>query len=346
VINLSAAEVARKKEGACTEFAYFLTALLRAQDIPARAVTGLILLPGEREIAHHAWVEAWCDDAWYRLDAAQFALGSRSVYMKLGVLDDGAEVRPPQLPPIRRVEVLEVAPPEDTRTGAPVFPEPQYRQYNQLINRNAFHAGVYRGKALMIACTGNSPSIDPDVPYFLKSASEILGLPSELEPFPYQSHNTFDRLNLFIGLRRLERGEERRIIEKRFGKQTAALYSLGLLWQRAQLLIFLDGIDDLKKSAREELAAVCKTAGIPSELAGELDQLLRQSPPPQQEKQFEAAMDRLKEKVVAFAIGEDGKLDSLNEKKRSSFPEKGPVDGKKDVIPHEVPPAKIGPKVP
>jgi hypothetical protein len=346
VINLSAAEVARKKEGACTEFAYFLTALLRAQDIPARAVTGLLLLPGEREFAHHAWVEAWCDDSWYRLDSAQFALGSRSVYVKLGILDDGAEVRPPQFPPIRRVEVLEVAPTADMGMEALVFPEPEYRLYNQLINRNAFQAGVHRGKALMIACTGNSPSLDPDVPYFLKNATEILGLPRELEPFPYQSHNTFDRLNLFIGLRRLERGEERRVIEKRFGKQTAALYRLGLLWQRARLLVFLDGIDDIKKSAREELAEVCKTAALPTALAQELDQLLRQSPTPQQERQFEAAMDRFKENVVEFAIGEDGKLDSANEKKPASVPEKGPGDGKKDVRPREAPPAKIIPKVP
>lgn len=73
----SAAEVARTRRGDCTEHAVLLAALLRAEGIPSRVVSGLIYAPrfaGERDIfAYHMWAQAYLDrgdgPAWVDLDA-------------------------------------------------------------------------------------------------------------------------------------------------------------------------------------------------------------------------------------------------------------------------------------
>jgi hypothetical protein len=58
----SAAEVARSREGDCSEHAVLLAAMLRADGIPARVVSGLVYVPefvGERNIfGYHMWTQA------------------------------------------------------------------------------------------------------------------------------------------------------------------------------------------------------------------------------------------------------------------------------------------------
>ncbi len=69
----SAAEVARDREGDCTEHAVLTTAMLRAQGIPARIATGLVLVDefaGQKSIfGYHMWSQGLIDGAWVDFDA-------------------------------------------------------------------------------------------------------------------------------------------------------------------------------------------------------------------------------------------------------------------------------------
>lgn len=56
------------KEAFCGGKSRLLTALLRASNIPARLVGGLILTPGSKKTTH-VWVEAWVNGAWVPFDA-------------------------------------------------------------------------------------------------------------------------------------------------------------------------------------------------------------------------------------------------------------------------------------
>lgn len=69
-----ASRVAALKSGDCTEHAVLLAALLRASQIPARVVFGVVVALGpETEFAAgHAWVEAAEKGKWQRFDAALF----------------------------------------------------------------------------------------------------------------------------------------------------------------------------------------------------------------------------------------------------------------------------------
>lgn len=74
----SAAEVAITAQGDCTEHAVLLAALLRAQGIPSRTVSGLIyvdrFLETDHIFAYHMWTQAWLNpdgqgSRWMDLDA-------------------------------------------------------------------------------------------------------------------------------------------------------------------------------------------------------------------------------------------------------------------------------------
>jgi hypothetical protein len=69
----SASETARSQQGDCTEHAVLLTALFRANGIPARIATGLIYAEQFADRKHvfgwHMWAQAWIDGAWWDFDA-------------------------------------------------------------------------------------------------------------------------------------------------------------------------------------------------------------------------------------------------------------------------------------
>ncbi len=65
----TAAEVARQREGDCTEHAVLLAALCRAAGIPARVAAGLVYLPHRRAFFFHMWTEAYVDGRFIPLDA-------------------------------------------------------------------------------------------------------------------------------------------------------------------------------------------------------------------------------------------------------------------------------------
>ena len=79
----SAADVARSREGDCTEHAVLLAALCRARKIPARVAVGLVYYRQAGGFAYHMWNEVWIRDRWVALDATLGAGGIGAAHLKI-----------------------------------------------------------------------------------------------------------------------------------------------------------------------------------------------------------------------------------------------------------------------
>jgi hypothetical protein len=64
----TASEVAKSREGDCTEHALFLAALARARGMPARVAVGLVYVEGLQAMAYHMWAEVYVDRRWIPID--------------------------------------------------------------------------------------------------------------------------------------------------------------------------------------------------------------------------------------------------------------------------------------
>jgi len=86
----SAAEVARSREGDCTEHAVFLMALCRARGIPARAAIGLVYMEGAGAFGYHLWTEVYVDKRWIPIDGtlAQGGIGAGHLKIAQSSLKD------------------------------------------------------------------------------------------------------------------------------------------------------------------------------------------------------------------------------------------------------------------
>jgi hypothetical protein len=79
----TAAEVARHREGDCTEHAVLLAALARARGIPARVSIGLVYSPATQSFVFHMWNELWTGQRWMPLDATLGRGGIGAAHLKL-----------------------------------------------------------------------------------------------------------------------------------------------------------------------------------------------------------------------------------------------------------------------
>ena len=79
----SAAEVAEKMEGDCTEHAVLLAAMLRTKGIPSRVVVGLVYADRLYAFGGHMWTEANLDGRWIPLDATLGKGGIGAAHIKL-----------------------------------------------------------------------------------------------------------------------------------------------------------------------------------------------------------------------------------------------------------------------
>ena len=77
-----ASKVAKTKSGDCTEYAVLTTALARHVNLPARYITGIVLLEEAQSVQAfgHAWTEVWHDGNWKILDAALFGVKSTQLF--------------------------------------------------------------------------------------------------------------------------------------------------------------------------------------------------------------------------------------------------------------------------
>lgn len=79
----SAAEVARQREGDCTEHAVLLAAMLRAKGIPSRVAVGLVYADSLKALGGHMWTEVFLDGEWYPLDGTLGLGGVAAGHLKL-----------------------------------------------------------------------------------------------------------------------------------------------------------------------------------------------------------------------------------------------------------------------
>jgi transglutaminase-like putative cysteine protease len=80
----SAAEVARTRQGDCTEHAVLTAALCRARGIPARMLFGLVYVSSPASFAFHMWNEVWIDGAWVPIDATLGRAGVPPTHLIMG----------------------------------------------------------------------------------------------------------------------------------------------------------------------------------------------------------------------------------------------------------------------
>ena len=79
----SAAEVAKSREGDCSEHAVLLAATCRARGIPARVIIGLVYSVPEGGFLYHMWNEVWIEDRWIPLDATLGRGGIGAAHLKI-----------------------------------------------------------------------------------------------------------------------------------------------------------------------------------------------------------------------------------------------------------------------
>jgi hypothetical protein len=125
-----ASEVARHREGDCTEHAVLLTALMRRYHLPARVVLGFVIARSTNQlplIAGHAWTEVHDHRGWQLADAALGQVGSDPanasspfIYLPVQMLareDAAFQLNLLNTPGVWQVERAEVARP--TKPEAP-----------------------------------------------------------------------------------------------------------------------------------------------------------------------------------------------------------------------------------
>lgn len=84
---LPARNIIASRSGDCTEHTILSVALLRANNIPARAVVGMILVPyfrGKKNVfVYHMWAEAWQGGRWRLVDATRPGKKEENRYIAL-----------------------------------------------------------------------------------------------------------------------------------------------------------------------------------------------------------------------------------------------------------------------
>jgi hypothetical protein len=87
----SAAEVARSRQGDCTEHALLTAAICRSAGIPARVVCGLVYADaiGEKKnvFGAHMWTEVYLGDKWYPIDSTRAPNGFSAGHITLARSD-------------------------------------------------------------------------------------------------------------------------------------------------------------------------------------------------------------------------------------------------------------------
>ena len=100
----NALRVLNEKKGDCLSHAVLLTALLRAEKIPARVVSGIVYYNGR--FFHHAWVYAYLGQ-WVAIDAALGMFPADARYIRLGSDVDSSDLSWAMVVPDLAVEVLD-----------------------------------------------------------------------------------------------------------------------------------------------------------------------------------------------------------------------------------------------
>ena len=110
----TAAEVAKSREGDCTEHAVFLAALCRARGIPARVAIGLVYMQGAGAFGYHMWTEVYIDKRWIPIDGTLALGGIGAGHLEIAHTNlQGASVYSAFLPVVQilgrlKIEIVDV----------------------------------------------------------------------------------------------------------------------------------------------------------------------------------------------------------------------------------------------
>ncbi|MFO0974128.1 MAG: transglutaminase-like domain-containing protein [Phycisphaerae bacterium] len=90
VAMATATEVARRRQGDCTEHGVLLAALARAAGLPARCVAGLVMAPDSAPdrplFGYHMWTQVWIDGRWIDIDAAMRQTDCDPTHVALAIM--------------------------------------------------------------------------------------------------------------------------------------------------------------------------------------------------------------------------------------------------------------------
>ena len=109
----TAAEVAKNREGDCTEHAVFLAGLARACGIPARVAIGLVYLEGTQSFFYHMWTEVYVEKRWIPVDGTLGLGGIGADHLKIAQSNlDGASAYSAFLPVVQvagrlKIEIID-----------------------------------------------------------------------------------------------------------------------------------------------------------------------------------------------------------------------------------------------
>lgn len=109
----TATEVARTRQGDCTEHGVLLAALARASGLPARVAAGLIMLPDaepdDAKFGYHMWTQVYIDGDWVDIDAAMRQTDCDPTHIALAVMSlregELMEGSLPMLPLLGRLKI-------------------------------------------------------------------------------------------------------------------------------------------------------------------------------------------------------------------------------------------------
>jgi transglutaminase-like putative cysteine protease len=98
----TADEVARTKEGDCSEMGVLAAAMARAVGIPSRLVFGLVYDPENPGFGGHLWTEMYYDGQWNVVDPTGVVPTVGAAYLKINHFTFAGVLNPDELTPLRR----------------------------------------------------------------------------------------------------------------------------------------------------------------------------------------------------------------------------------------------------
>ena len=288
----TASGILSNPSGDCKHHAILLTALLRAEGIPARIVTGLVVNAGDKISCGHAWVEAHLDEYWHRLDSALYGVSADTIYLRVAVIDDAGGLdkvlKALTQRVIKKIEVVSVTPP--AKLGSPLTKAKLTDAQQDVIGRLAFAMGRVR-----LATALEALSSDGEKPGDAwKRARELaykLGVEESDDLPKYEGHQLADGFNAVLVCTDQSSGAERQSWEERFGQEAAAKYAVTADFYKCLFIRGSTMSARLLPEARKKLDADLKTAMLPARVQQKVLELVFDDP--LTETTFQKVMDLL-----------------------------------------------------
>lgn len=283
---LKAEVIGENLQGDCTENSTFLTALLRSKGIPARIVVGYVT--SARVWVGHAWVEAYFDGSWYRLDPSLLGVETTTIYLKTGNVDDS--FAPPQIERPFKPKRIEVLSQSAKSAKSKVKVEASLGAFPRIPKQAAkWNSYVLAVEILEKECPYNTQVVATGTPKGKYSFNELLGQSVRLEDvvmeIPLQFDQNLDVLNYFTVLRKRQDYDTTTTLDIRYGSEVGDAFRLPFAIEYTRLLCkcispdlssaSIGNIVREKQRMLDRLGPMFHSYGIPPDVYGPLIQTLR-----------------------------------------------------------------------